>query len=611
MTDIPPRDPDDYSYDISSAIRKIKAMRQSRRDGLKQLRLVSPQLNPEFNDQVGVAKCQTREQVALATNRSGKSLSCAAKIAAAARNVPLFGWDGEEINCRPSHQKNSDMTIWIVGDRFSHIGDTIFRLLFAEGQFQVIRDPDTNAMRAFQPWNKWDSENWDKVRPGAALIPSSEIDHDSWAWEQKATKQFIACRLKNGTQFRCYPATAEPKRGDAVHACWLDDITHASGYTEWFARLMDYEGWILWSTMQYPSVPQIGRLIERAEYQEEQVRTGERTPESVITSVYRFRTTGNPYIKKESVDVTREVFESEGDDEAAMRIDGGNPIDRTLIYPFFSRMTHCAIPEHSADHDDLATVLKLLGGRPPADWTHTMTIDPGAQKPGVLFSAVPPRLWKYNGKEYYLWADEKNPFYVPYAEIYGKRCNVTELLKQMRSIMTRDGRLIRFRRFIMDMHGGKISSMTGGAPPHRVFSDALAEEGIESDETGFNFRRGSDDFSGRRQIVNRLLEVRACGQPQLRIVVQNCPNLVWQLERNQFALQGEVVTDKEARRERNDLRQCMEYDCSCSPKGPRYVEIEQERHPRPRWVDDMEAWEERMGRKSASTRCHMGPGRAP
>lgn len=610
---MPEHNPDDFHYDIAAAVEQLKARRRQRRDGLKMLRLVGPELDPQFNDQVGLAKCATKEQVALSTNRSGKSTACAAKIAAAARNVPLIAFNGEEIECRPPHQQKSNMLIWIVGDRFSHIGDTIFRLLFEEGQFSVIRDPDTKALRAFQPWLAWDSQNWDKIEPGPPLIPPIEIDHDSWAWEQKATKQFVAVSLKNGTQFRCYPATAEPKRGDAVHAIWLDDITKGEGYTEWAARTMDYDAWILWSTMQYPGVPQIARVMERAEYQQEQVKRGERTPESVITSVFNFRTTGNPYIPKKSIDVVREILESEGDDEAAMRLDGGNPIDRTLIYPFFNKRVHCAIPEDREDWDDLAAVLSDLNGMPPADWCHTLIIDPGAQKPGVLFTAVPPRTWKWKGEERRLWADERHPFYIPYAEIYGRRCDVRELVKQIKDMMTRGGRLVRFRRFIMDMQGGRISSMTGGAPAHRVFSDAFAEQGIESEETGINFVAGGTDFAGRRQIAGRLMEVQSCGKPQLRIVVQNCPNLVWQLERNQFAVHGEVVTVKEARKERNDLRQCLEYDCSRSPKGPRFVAVEQDAHPTPRWVDRMEKWEERMGlrKESSSGRRHFGPGRAP
>src|SRR5690606_2398425 len=100
--------------------------------------------------------------------------------------------------------------------------------------------------------------------------------------------------------------------------------------------------------------------------------------------------------------------------------------------------------------------------------------------------------------------------------------------------------------------GGRISSMTGGPPAHRLYSQAFADAGIESEETGINFIAGGTDFPGRKRIVESWLPLLPSGKPQLRIVTKRCPNLVWQLARNQLKTIGDqVVMDQEERRERN------------------------------------------------------------
>lgn len=592
------------TYDFATRIKALRGIAKQYEDGLKLLRLVGPELHPEFNDQVGVAQCQTREHMIAATNRAGKSLVSAAKIASILRDVPLIAWNGEEIHCRPERWRGKPLTVWVVGYQLNHIGDTIFRLLFEPGQFNIIDDPDTGIVRSFRPWEEWDAKNADLARPAPPLIPPSAIDHDSWVWESKGAKQFAKVDIVKSRLF-AYPSTAEVKKGDAVHVIWIDELAqYSEHYSEWIARLTDHNGMLFWSTMIYPQCPAIGRVIDRAETQKEEVERGERPVDKVFSKVFYFRQTGNPYIPKESTEINREIFESEGDDIVKQRIDGGNVYDSTLIYPFFSKQRCAAIPEDKQDWDELAEVLDSLGGLPPKDWTHELIVDPGAQKPAVLFCAVPPKSWKdESGKTWSLWGNQ--PFFVMYDEIYGRRYSLQELVKQIKGKM----RGIRFRRFIMDMQGGRISSMTGGPPAHRQFSKAFGEEGIESEDTGINFMAGGTDFQDRRRIVERWMQIQACGYPQLRIVTKRCPNLVSQLSRNQFAMNGGIVTDKEARRERNDLRQCAEYYAS---RGPEYVYIEQGYKLPDEYLKLME-WEERMFGKpeGGGKRCHFGPGVAP
>lgn len=534
------------------------------------------------------------------------TLTAAAKVAAIARNVPLVGANGEKVDCRPPRHRDKALTIWIIGYQFNHIGQTMFRLLFEEGAFQIIQDEDTKAWRSYEPWREYDQKHKDLTFPAPPLIPSHEIDHDSWTWERKGAKEVASVRLKNGVQLHFFPSTAEVKKGDPVHLIWLDElIAYSEHYTEWIARLTDYEGLLIWSTMKYRQCEAIGTFLDAARDQQEDVERGERKPEDVFTKAFSFRADGNPYLSKERLAINREIYNRHGDDIAAQRLDGGDIFASVLIYPFFNRTVHCAIPRDEEHHDDLAKLLKRRNGLPPADWTHELAIDPGAQKPAVLFFATPPPVWiDEDGHEWSLWAGNK-PYYVPYDEIYGRRYSLKELVREIKGKM----RGIRFRRFIMDMQGGNISSMTGAPPAHRQFSIAFAEEGIESEETGVTFRSGGTHFQDRKRAVENWMEILPCGFPQLRIVNERCPNLVNQLERNTFETDANGnPTDMPKRRERNDLRDALEYIAS---RNPAYVRVEQIQSYTSQFEAAMKRRNEIFGQEPQSTRCHFGPGLAP
>jgi hypothetical protein len=597
--------PDSLTYDLTldQRIAAIKSIAKKQEDGLRLLRLLSPDMHPDYNDQVGVAKCRAVEQAILETNRGSKSMTSAAKIAAVARDVPLIAWDGEEIECRPDHQKGKNLTIWIIGLQLNHIGQTMFRLLFEEGAFQVIQDEDTGAWRTWKPWEEYDRKYSHMARPGPAFIPSYEIDHDSWVWEHKGAKQVSSVRLKNGTQFHFYPSTGEVKKGDPVHVIWIDElVANSEHYPEWIARLTDYEGWLLWSTMIYRGCEAISLLMDAAEEQRQEVDRGDR--KEATTVAFNYKPKGNPYLSAKRLDINREIYERFGSDIVKQRLDGGDIYDSTLIYPFFDKMVHTAIPDDRDEWDDLSHVLHDLNGLPPADWTHEMAIDPGAQKPAVLFFATPPPRWTdASGKEWELWGSGR-PFHVPYDEIYGQRYSLNELVRQIK-LKLRD---IRFRRFIMDMQGGRISSMTGGPPAHRQFSKAFAEENIESEETGTGFRAGGTEFEDRKLILDQWMQIQKCGKPQLRIVTQRCPNLCAQLSRNRYALDGTNPIPKPAKREKNDMRVSLEYIAS---RNPTYVKIDQTPIIPRALKEAMDRRDAIFGTTKKPQRCHFGPGEAP
>lgn len=609
-------DDEQVNYDLAAKIAYIKSLAQKTlADGLRMVRLIGPELNPTYNDQIGVAECQTVEQIVAESNRGSKSFTSACKIAAIARDVPLTTWDGRQIDCRPKRHAGLPLTLWLIGYQLNHLGDTMFRLLFEEGQFQMIQDPKTHAWRTYRPWEAWDAEHAHKTKPAPPLIPPHEIDQDSWVWENKGARQLAKVTLRNGTRFHCYPSTGDVKKGDPVHVIWIDEmIRYSEHYPEWIMRLTDYEGFLLWSTMIYRNVSALNGVMDDAQRQKEEVERGDRQPEKVTAKVFKFKQGGNPYLKQARIEINREILERFGDDEIAMRIDGGSIFDSTLIYPYFDKKIHAAIPDGTPPEgpdknwDGLARVLHALAGLPPADWTHELILDPGAQKPAVLFCAVPPQNWvDATGREWSLWGAHGKPFFVPYDEIYGKRYSwqgkdsVADIIKEKM-------RGIRFRRFIIDMHAGRQTGMAGGKKYKDIFSEEFERRGIESEETGFGFTAGLDDFSIRSRIVDGWMQAMQSGKPQLRIVTKRCPNLVWQLSHNQRRMVGEQVLDEEEKRERNDLRSCLEYFAS---RNPKYVPVKQQVVPS--WVNKQNKLiNDIFGRaKEADARCHFGPGLAP
>lgn len=379
--------PEDSEYDFMSRLAFIQSLAQKTHgDGLRMVRLIGPDLDPTYNDQIGVAECRTPEQLVCESNRGSKSFTAACKIASVARDVPLTTWDGRQIRCRPEHHRGIPLTIWVIGLQLNHIGDTMFRLLFEEGQFSMIEDPDTGALRTYRPWEQWDADHARMKKPAPPLIPPHEIDQSSWVWENKGAHQVAKVTLRNGTRFHFYPSTGDVKKGDPVHWIWIDEmIRYSEHYPEWIMRLTDYEGYLLWSTMIYRNVSALNALMDDAQRQLEEVDRGERDSKSLTATVFHFKQGGNPYLSKDRIETNREILDRFGDDEIKMRIDGGNIFDSTLIYPFFDKKQHAAFPDGeppdapNKEWDNLAIVLHRLQGLPPADWTHELIIDPGAE----------------------------------------------------------------------------------------------------------------------------------------------------------------------------------------------------------------------------------------
>lgn len=516
-------------------------------DGLAMIRAL--------DTQVPILKSTASELVVLGGNRSSKTFTAAAKFAAIARNKVVHGPDGEEIPQRLPWQENRPLLMWAIGLGWNHIGDTIWRVLFRPGLYKIIRDQETLRWRTFNP--KLDEGRESEIRPSFPLIPMSEVKGGlkGIGWENLKERQFSHIELTNGTIIKAYASTGEVKMGDPVDVIWIDERIDRTGhYAEWQARLSDTKGRIIWSSVSDMD-PALLRLHKRAVDQEREVKQGVRKKADVEYYVLRF--SANPFIDDEE---KRKRIESWDADERKMRDEGEFLIGNIRIYPMFNRDVHCAIYHNPEEDDELSRVLRANNGVPPADWTRELILDPGTVKPALLFCAIPPRRF---------WGSEE-PYFVPYDEIFIPRQDAEKIAKRTKA---KSGDH-QFQRFIIDGQAARQTPMGFSMTIGQNYSKAFRKENLLCIESGSAFTPGDPNWQSSSMIIEHWLAVRTNGRPLLRIVTERCPNLVEQIENNLKAIEkgpsGETwPMDKPAKGQVDDLRRCLEYWGS---RSPRYVE---------------------------------------
>lgn len=538
-------------------------------------------------------------------NRSGKSTIAAARFAAIARDVPLYGPDGTAYDMRLPWQKNRPLLMWVIGLGWDHIGDTIWRLLFRPGLYKMIRDQETHRWRAYNPLDPIDSARAHETRGSFPLIPMSQVSGglDGIGWENKKERQFSHIEIVNPSRpgellavIKAYASTGEVKMGDPVDEIWIDErIAIAGHYPEWQARLSDTRGRICWSTLPF-SDARIIELSRRAEEQAREVDNGDRAQADVAEFQLRF--SSNPHIHEEEKRKRREGWSEE---DITMRDSGDFSLGSLKIYPQFNRDLHAAIKTDRELDDEISKILRATGGEPPADWMRAMILDPGTKKPGVLFGAVPPpSLWKHD-----------EPYFVVYAELYTPRTAAGDLV---RSIQSKLGPY-RCQDYIIDGHAARQTPMGFAGTVGENYSQELQKANVLCHSTGSAFIPGDPNFAVTSKLVAAAMVLRPCGQPQLRVVIDRCPNLVYQLENNlRKTVKGpdgtEFATDQPASNQLDDLRQCLEYWLS---RHPKYVTPKlYQAYSSGGGMAAYENIQRRFGTKTdpADKAIHIGPGRA-
>lgn len=570
-------------------LRVAAELARRKRDGLGMFRALSPDMKERFPDQVGLFSSTASEILIRGGNRSSKSMCSAALFASIARDKPIITWDGKVIETRRPWQKGRPLTMWIVGLQLNHIGQTIYRLLFKAGAYQIIKDQQSHEWRAYRPWDPADTARYDEVKPSFPLIPPSEIDQRGWGWYNKVSRQFEVCRLKNGTEIWAFASTSDVKQGDPVDAIWIDEaIQNPDHYAEWQMRITDRKGRIWWSSWPRKGNPALVRLTERAAEQDQEVQKGLRQKANVKEFLFTF--SGNPFIDDEEKQKVREGLTEE---ELRARDLGEYDLDNMKIYPWFDASLHRAMGRIPEEDDRLGRIIRDNRGIPPSDWTHELILDPGSAKPAILFCAVPP---------HNLW-DHGEPYFVPYKEIYRARMTADDLAKEVAEFA--NANLITFRRFIIDGQAARQTPMGFAGTVGDHYSKAFERARLFSSHTGQYFQPGDPNFVSRTQVVERWLRHRDT-RPQLRIVVENCPQLVWQMLHNQKHMAENRVEEKEARNQFNDVRVALEYWAS---RNPTYEIVRQAQRKVDTPYDVYQRWvRERFGVRTPSPAISFGPG---
>ena len=439
-------------------------------------------------------------------NRSGKTTVAAVELARAVCGVDPFlkyPVEGGRAFC--------------VGRNLDHIGNVMWRKLGRSGAFRIIRDLQTKQWRTYKPWEKSDLDRFHLTKPSPPLIPKRLIK--KIAWENKAKNIPKLVVLNNGWEISFYSSEGKPPQGSDIDIFWLDEeIVDPDWHPELSARILDRKGCGFWSATPQTGTEKLLELHERAltEREKHPYEPNDRTVDEFVIIL-----DDNPHIGDKE---KKEFAEGMSEDERKVRISGEFAINSLRVFPEFSKAMH------GVEFFQI-----------PNEWTRYAVVDPGRQVCCVLFCAIPP---PNLGSTIYL-----------YDELYIYNCDAEQFGQRMAQKSVGQ----QFEKFVIDMHGGKISDIGSGLNVEQQYSRALRKYKVYSASTGSGFQWGSDDVQGGIEAARSWLRVREDGSIKLKVFPQ-CPNFMWEIERYRYKKEPRgYVTDRPEDRGRVHAMACFRY----------------------------------------------------
>lgn len=523
----------------NSVANQVAAAKELASRESESLRLFRP-----LDIQANILQSAARETLVRGGNRSGKSLSSAVRFASIATNIPITLRDGTQFHCRAPHQMGRELTMWCIGYGETHIGQTLYRLLFQKGAFKIIKDLRTNKWRAFDPTDPADLARDNECRPSNPLIPGRYIDPKGWSWKNKGSRLFEKCVIVDPTTkeklatIYAFTSSGEVKAGDPVDEIWIDEmIQYPSHYAEWQARLIDRAGRLWWSSWPDITNSALLDLTKRAIA----CKGEEKRP----VNEFVLRMSDNPHLPKEAKDLAAKGWTAT---ERRARDAGEYVTDALKMYPRFDDQVHCAWYDDPAKDDALGKILRERGGEPPDDWAREIILDPGTTHPAVLFVAIA--------------SPQYGDYVVPYDEIYIPNMDANQLA----AAVAKRAAGHQFHRFTIDNRASRQTPMGFGKTILQNYADAFRKVGLVSATTGSSFLPGSDNVSGRIGELQDWMVVRTTGYPKLRIVTKFCRSLCEQLRDYLKDNTNGVQEYKPAKRQHIDVATCLEYLAASNPK---------------------------------------------
>jgi len=465
-------------------------------------------------------------------NRSGKSTCAAVALAAFIRNEPITLRDGTELHMRPEHWRNEALKVWIIGYDWTHIGKTLFRLLFRGDLFRMIRDTKTGKWRAWDPSRPEDADKRQQTRPCPPLIRPSDIKggDDAISWENKKDRQIKSCEFHDGTRAEFFASTGAGPQGDPAHVIWIDEkMDNEAWYSELMVRLIDHRGRLLWTT--WPTTAPSSAMTEATERAAEQKgKPNQKTYSFVLKG------SDNPFTKSDHRDA---IMSTMDEDTRRARDEGVLGMDRWRVYNRFSKYVHRAMSQDPAADDELAKCIRGFNGI-PYDWTRYLILDPGTANPAVLFVAVPPPKF--------------GDYIVPYDELYMHYTSAKPLAEAIKA--KTQGQY--FEDFIIDAHAARQTPMGFDGTIGSNYEKEFAACNLRCRRRGSRFSFGSDNVDGRILRLQGVMNINEKGFPKLRIL--GCPTLVRQLELYKWKSDSaRNPLDKPADKQKIDMAQALEY----------------------------------------------------
>lgn len=464
-------------------------------------------------------------------HNSGKSILGAAIVAGAARGKCLIGPDDKPLP--PFRPLGIPQLIWVIGKGESHIGSTLYRLLFTPDQFPILRDPLTGRIRA--------ARNWQERRMGIEqkllsppFIPEDEIE--MIAFNKKAADYFDVVKLKNGTRIESYVSSGDVKMGDPVDVIWPDEDIDYPGYVnEWLARLPDKKGRFIWTAWPWSDNWALTGMSQRAKEQS--------TRESPDLIEIKLSFADNPFIDDDEKRKAMEAWGASGNDELRSRVDGEFAIGEKLMYPTFGSGVHGCPRDGSKGPADLLTqTLEANNWEPPKDWTRYLFYDPGHTTTAILFMATPP-------------PDKFGDVVVAYDELYLHCLDAHQVAQRLRPKLSG----VVFEDFVIDQRFSRQTIAALGRTQYEIFAEVWSTLGFRSVRSHGGFTFASDNKEAGCEAVRVWLTVRGDGTTKFRFIPRKCPNLILEMQAYRKTIVKEMAQDKPGTNQRDHLVDDLRY----------------------------------------------------
>jgi hypothetical protein len=351
-----------------------------------------------------------------------------------------------------------------------------------------------------------------------------------FVWQDRAKNIFSNVFLKTGWEIKAFSSASKPEQGWQANCLIFDeDILDPSWYAEAAGRLIDRGGRLLWSALPHDANDAMARFVERAEYQQESYERGGAKPTSVV---FRISMEANPYLPEEAKKAAVAGWKSMGEDVYRKRALGELVTDSVMVYPAWRQGIH-----------SVESYVDQLGGEPnkylkdrkvPPGWCRRLAVDPGK-------------------------------WHLVYDEIYIRQCTASVIAKALEKACSK----IWFQTFIIDAHGGNLTSIDTGVSPREAYEREMKNLDVQCIETSNRFIPGCSVISYREEITRGMLSVAGSGAPKILVDFDRCPNLDREMRRFRKKKINGMVTDTGNRRSNTHAVECLEYLCAYLNDSPR------------------------------------------